>query len=164
MKPVLRTKVLGIGPNREHGLRGCLEQQIVDHGLVLIGDIRDCRGQGEDLMEVLDRQQFGLAGGKPFARRRALALRAVPVHTAVIGDGHVAAGAILATLDVAAERCRAAVLDGAHDLELAKTYMAAIGLAPCGPVAAENIRNLQRLAGHRSLRLNRPSCACPGAA
>ena len=105
-------KVLGIGPNGQHGLGGCLEQQIVDDSLVLVSDVRDCFGQGEDLMEVWRRQQFGLAGGKPLPRRRALALRAVAVHTAVIGDGHVAAGAVLATLDVAAERCRAAVLDG----------------------------------------------------
>ncbi len=129
---------------------------------VLIGDVRDWRGQGEDLMEVRHRQKLGFAGGKPFACRRALALRAVPVHTTVIGDGHVAAGAVLASRDMAAERCRAAVLDGTHHFELAEAHMAAIGSAPCSPVAAEDIRNLQRRAGHRSLRLKRPSClACP---
>ncbi len=79
-----RAKVLWIGPDRQHGLRRSLEQQIVDNGLVLVGDIRDCLGQGEDLMEVLHRQQFGLAGGKPLPRRRALTLRAVAIRTAII--------------------------------------------------------------------------------
>ena len=149
-------KMLGIGPDGQHGLRRSVEQQIVDNGLVLVGDIRDCPRQGEDLMEVLHRQQFSLAGGKPLPRRRALALRTVAVGTTIIRDGHVPAGAVLAARDMAAESRRAAVLDGAHDLELAKTYVTAIGLAPSGPVATENIRNLQRWAGHRSLRLSPP--------
>ena len=55
-------KMLGIGPDGQHGLRRSVEQQIVDNGLVLVGDIRDCPRQGEDLMEVLHRQQFSLAG------------------------------------------------------------------------------------------------------
>ena len=56
-------KMFQIGADDEHGLGGSLEQQIVDDGLVLIGEVRDCLGQGEDLMEDLNRQQFGLAGG-----------------------------------------------------------------------------------------------------
>src|SRR5208337_5603352 len=36
----------------------------------------------------------------------------VSVHTAVIGDGRVPAGAVLASRDMTSERCRAAVLDG----------------------------------------------------
>src|ERR1700758_1757738 len=35
------TEVLGIGWDRQHGLRGGFEQQVVDHGLVLISDIGD---------------------------------------------------------------------------------------------------------------------------
>ena len=47
-------------------------------------------------MEVLHRQQFGLAGGKPLPRRSPLALRAVAVRTAIIGDGRKPARAVLA--------------------------------------------------------------------
>ena len=60
-------------------------------------------------MEVADRQQVGLALGKPRPRRRALALRAVPVAAGVVGDAPLAA--VLAGLDVTAERRGAAVLD-----------------------------------------------------
>jgi hypothetical protein len=38
-------EVLGIGGNGEHRLGGDLEQQIVDDGLVLIGDGADLSGQ-----------------------------------------------------------------------------------------------------------------------
>ena len=107
-----RAKMFRIGADDEHRLGGGLEQQIVDDGLVLIGEVRDCLGQGEHLMEVRNRQQFGLAGGKPLPRRSPLTLRAVPVAAAVIGDGRVAAGLVFAARNMAAERRRAAVLDG----------------------------------------------------
>ena len=66
MKPMLAPRCLG-SADREHGLGRGLEQEIVDDGLVLVGNIRDGRGQGEDLMEVLHGQQLSLTGGKPFA-------------------------------------------------------------------------------------------------
>jgi hypothetical protein len=42
-----------------------------------------------------------------------------------------------------AERCRPAVLDRRHHLELAEADMAGVGLAPRRSMAAEDIRNLQ---------------------
>src|SRR5258708_8109753 len=65
------------------------------------------------------------------------------VAARVIGDLRVGAFLVLAARDVAAERCRAAVLDRRHHLELAEAHMAGIGLAPCRSMAAEDIRNLQ---------------------
>src|SRR5215831_16951470 len=56
---------------------------------------------------------------------------------------------------MAAEGCRAAVLDRRHDLELAEADMAGIGRTPCRPVVAEDIRDLQRRTGHRRGRLRR---------
>ena len=75
-------------------------------------------------------------------RSRALALRTVPITTRVVGDRRI--GAVLAARDMAAEGCRAAVLDRRHHLELAEAYMAGIGPAPCRAVAAEDVRDLQR--------------------
>jgi hypothetical protein len=75
------TEVLGIGGDREQSLGRGAEQQIVDHRLVLVGDRSNLSGQGEDQVEVADRQQIGLAGGKPVLRRRALALGAMAVAT-----------------------------------------------------------------------------------
>jgi hypothetical protein len=37
VKPILNAEVLGIGRNRAHCLRGSLEQEIVDDGLILVG-------------------------------------------------------------------------------------------------------------------------------
>ena len=60
----------------------------------------------------------------------------------VVGDAGVRA--VLAALDVPAERRRAAALDPRHDLQLAQAYVAGIGSAPCRSVVAEDIRDLQR--------------------
>ena len=47
-----------------------------------------------------------------------------------------------------APHARRAALDGAHHLELVKAHAAAVGIAPCGPVAAEDVRDLQTWPGH----------------
>src|SRR5215831_4689363 len=73
------TQVLGIGRDGDHGLGRGLEQDVVDHGLVVVGDVGDLGRQREDDVEVRNRQQLFLALGKPLARRRSLALRAMPV-------------------------------------------------------------------------------------
>src|SRR3974377_2545671 len=49
---------------------------------------------------------------------------------------------------MAAERCRSAVLDGAHHFELPKADMAAITRTPCGAGAAEDVRDLKQWPGH----------------
>ena len=49
------------------------------HALVLVGDVAEFGRQRVDDMEILDRQQLGLALGEPPARGSALALGAMPV-------------------------------------------------------------------------------------
>ena len=56
--------------------------------------------------------------------------------------------AVVAAQNMAAERRRATALDRTHDLELAKAHVAAVGIAPSGPVVAEDVRNLQSWTGH----------------
>ena len=70
-----RAEVLGIRRDRQHRLRCRLEQQVVDQRLVVERDVGDLGGQREHDVEVADRQQVGLALGKPCTRGRALALR-----------------------------------------------------------------------------------------
>ena len=84
-------EVPGIGGDREQRLGRGAEQQVVDHRLVLIGDVGDLGRQREDDVEVADRQQIGLARGEPVPCRRALALGAMPVAAGVVGDAAVAA-------------------------------------------------------------------------
>ncbi len=52
----LGAEVLGIGGDGEHGLGARLEQDAVDHRLVLIRDVCDLGRQGEDEMVVGDGQ------------------------------------------------------------------------------------------------------------
>ena len=56
--------------------------------------------------------------------------------------------AVLAARDMTAERCRAAVLDRRHHLQLAEADMAGIGPTPRRAVAAEDVRDLQRWTRH----------------
>ena len=139
-------EVLWVGRDGDQGLGRCLEQQVVDDGLVLVGDVGDGRRQREHDMIVRHRQQIGLARGQPVLCRRALALRAMPVAAGIVRD--LAVRALLAARDMTAERRRAAVLDRRHHLQLAEADMAGIGPAPCRAVAAEDVRDLQRWTRH----------------
>jgi len=58
-----------------------------------------------------------------------------------------------------APHARRAALDGAHHLELVKAHAAAVGIAPCGPVAAEDVRDLQTWPGHAGGLRPRSDCS-----
>ena len=105
-----RAEMLGIGGDGERGLGGGLEQQIVDHGLVLVGEVAQRGRQGIHDMEVWHRQQLGLARGQPLPRGGALTFGAMAVAARIIGDEGMRA--VLAARDMAAKRRRAAALDG----------------------------------------------------
>ena len=63
--------------------------------------------------------------------------------------------AVLAALNVAAERRRAAALDCRHHLELVEADVTDIGSTPRRPVIAEDIRDLQLRTKHYRGRLGR---------
>ena len=108
-------------------------------------------GQREHHMVIGQRQKLGLAVGEPLARRGPLTLRAVPVAAGVVADDGVAA--VFASRNMAAKLRRAAGFDGGHRFQLAEAYMPGVGLAPGGPVAAEDVRNLKRGTRHGPRRL-----------
>ncbi len=56
-----RAEVLRVGPDGKQSLGGGLEQEVVDDGLVLIGDVANVGGHGEHDVEVRHRQEFSLA-------------------------------------------------------------------------------------------------------
>ena len=60
-----RAEMARVGGDRQHRLRRRSEQQVVDRGLVVEGDVGDLGGEREDHVEVADRQQVGLACGEP---------------------------------------------------------------------------------------------------
>ena len=127
-------------------VRSGLEQDVVNHGLVLIGDVADRFGQSEDHVEVGHLQQLGLACLQPVLGGRSLALRAMAVAAGVVGD--LGVGAVRACCHVAAERRRTTALDGRHDFQLAEAHVTGVGCTPGGPVGAEDIRDLQGWTGH----------------
>ena len=61
-------EMLRVGRDGEERLGGGPEQQVVDHGLVLEGDRRDRRRQGEDDVVVGHGQQIGLPLREPGLR------------------------------------------------------------------------------------------------
>ena len=115
-QPDLGAEVLGIGGDDAQRLGRRLEQDGVDHGFVLEGDLGDRRRHGEDDMEVRHRQQIGLAVRQPLGTGQPLALRAMPVAAGIIRDADLAAA--VALLNVSAQGCRAAGFDCAHDAAL----------------------------------------------
>src|SRR6516164_6161359 len=141
-----RAEVPGVGGDGEQRFGGGTEQQVVDHRLVLVGDRSDLGWQRENDVEIADRQQIGLAGCKPILCLRTLTLWAMTVAARVVGDAAVAA--IFAALDMTAEGCRAALLNGRHDLELSQAHMPGIGSAPVGSMAMKDVCDLEPRAAH----------------
>ena len=137
-----RTQLLGIGSDGQHGLRGGLEQQVVEQSLVVERDGGDLGGQREHEVEIADRQQVGLARGEPGPRGGALALGAVAVAAGVVGDPPMAA--VGAGLDVPAQRGGATVLDRRHDLELMQAQVPGMGGPISRPGSTEDVGNLER--------------------
>jgi len=139
-------KMLRIGSDGEQRFGRRAEQQVIDDCLVLVSDWGDLGGQCENDVEIADRQQIGLAGRQPIRRRRALTFWAMAVAARVVSDAAVAA--VLAALDMPAERSRAALLDCRHHLELIQAHMPGIGSAPVGSMATEDVCDLQPSAAH----------------
>src|SRR5271168_132875 len=136
-----------ISGDRAQRLRYRPEQDIVDHGLVLEGDCGERIRYGEHHVEVRRVEQFRLAVLEPLRAREPLAFGAVPVATGVVGDALVAAA--VAALDVAAERRGAAAFDRADGTALCGGQRCAVPLTIGFPVAAEDVRHLRPLPGHK---------------
>ena len=128
------------------------EEQAVDDGLVLDGDLGDGRGDGEDDVEVLGGQQVRAATFEPLGAGQRLAGGTVAVAAGIVPDAPMAA--VVALLDVAAERGGAALLDGRHHATLGRRQdgsdLGSEGVA----VAAEDLPHGEGGARHdrRSLR------------
>jgi hypothetical protein len=77
-------------------------QETVDRLLVLESDLSRRRRQGEDDVEVGNRQQLSLTSGEPLRARRPLTLPAMAVSARVVNDA--GEPAIVAALDMTTER------------------------------------------------------------
>src|SRR5262249_49133223 len=135
----LGTEMLGILGNGLERLGRGLEQKPIDHLLVLVGNSGDLLRQREDYVEVLDRQQIGLARFQPSVGGRALARRAMSVPAAAVRD--LGEPAVPAARTVSPQPRHTARLDRCHHATLATIEVAGIGLAIDLTVAAEDIRH-----------------------
>jgi hypothetical protein len=137
--------------SRDAGQRlgGGSEQDRIDHGFVMEGDLADRRRQREDDMKVRYRQQFGFALRQPLRACRPPALWAMAIAAGIVGDAGRATTSAL--LDMAAQGGRAARRDGRHDAPLDAARTTGPQLPECFAMAAENVRHLQsRCHGSRS--------------
>ena len=118
-----------------------VEQDAIDYGLIVEGDLGDLGRHGEHDVEIGYRQQIGLTIGQPSFASRALALGAMPIAAAV--ERHAGMCAILTSLDMTAKRCRPAKLDRGHDATFHAAEMAVMGNAIVMTMAPKNVRHLQ---------------------
>ena len=142
----LGAEVGRVGGDPAQGLGRGMEQDVVDHRLVLEGDDGDLVRHREDDVEVGSIEQLRLAVRQPLGAGEGLALGAVPVAAGVVGDALVAA--VITLLDMAAERGRPAEFDRAHGVALHGGQRTPVLLPVCLAVAAEHVRHLQGTARH----------------
>src|SRR5258706_4529969 len=74
-----RAQMLRIGGDRQQRLGRNIEQQAIDHSLVLVCDVGDRRRQREYHVVVLHWQKIGLPRIEPALGRTALTLRAMAI-------------------------------------------------------------------------------------
>ena len=62
-----RAEALGIACDRERRLGCRFHQQVIDHALVLVGDVTQLTRQRVDDVKIRNRQELGFAVGEPSA-------------------------------------------------------------------------------------------------
>jgi hypothetical protein len=115
------------------------EEDAVNRLFVLISEGGNLLGQGEDDVEILGFQKFGLTVFQPVGAGEGLALGTVSIGTGVIGRALVAAAVTL--LQMTAQSGSAAEFDVAHHPPLRLRERWGMFLPVGRPVAAEDIRH-----------------------
>ncbi len=135
------SEVFGIGPERQQRIRDRAEQSVVQRLLVELEErVEQLVGDGEDEVEVGHGQKLILALLEPLLAIEPLTLRAVAVATRVVTLGHDTAS--VADVEMPAERCGSAQLDGPHHPLLADGKP--VGVMPVGiAIAAQDVGHLQ---------------------
>jgi hypothetical protein len=95
-KTDLRTEVFWVAGDFEKGFRAGTKQEIVKDLFILQHQRSQAIGQSEDHVHVASGEQFSLTRRDPAIPSGRLTLRAVPISTAIEGDGAMpAAGAFI---------------------------------------------------------------------
>ena len=142
-------EMLGVGGDGPEGSRGGGEQGAVDGALVLQCQRRQLGGQGEDDVEIGDRQQVCATILQPGGALLRLALRTVAIAARVVRYAEFTTG--IASIDVAAELGGTASCEVAHDALLGLRHPQA-GHAPVGSgQGTDDVGHLEGWLGHGSL-------------
>jgi len=128
-----------VGRKGLQGLGGALKQQPRQGDGVIAAEAQQRLGEREDDMEVLDRQQLQLPCLHPGGALRAAALGAFAIAAGVVTDRLVSA--VIAAVQVPAERLGATELDGPQRLRLLRTQR--VRSAVVIPVASEDIGDFE---------------------
>ncbi len=137
----LGPEVLGIGGDLSQGGGGGLEQEAVDHPRVLQGDRVERRGQGEDDVEIRDRQEFRFAGLRPVGGGVCLTLGAVAIAAGVVGDPPVPAP--VAGFDMAAQRRGPTGRDVAQGVALLGPERVPVPVEEGVPMASDDVGDFE---------------------
>ena len=126
-------------PEGEQRVGGCAEEQRVDHARIALRERVHVVRQGEDHVEIGNRQQVGAPRREPPLGGERLTLRTMPIATGVVGDPNGAAA--VTRLLMAAERGGAADRDGPQGsvLHRREPVRASIGVA----MVTDNVRQVE---------------------
>jgi len=113
----LGSKMPRIAGDLKQGLSAGAKEQVIDQPLVLQCERGQFPRQGEDGMDIACRQQFPFTRLEPAEARVALAPRAMPVSTRVVGDGSRMSAAS-AAIAMSAQRGGATAHDGQQHLQI----------------------------------------------
>src|SRR6266581_1126609 len=130
----------GQSPSRD------VEENAVNHFLVLTGDRGDLLWHREHDVKMRYLQEFGLAVLDPLRSSQRLALWAVPIPATVEAIPLMAT--LIASLEVATEGRRSTQFDCGHDAPLRRGHRRAMLFSVSCAVAAEEVRHFQLRAIH----------------
>lgn len=137
----LRPQVLGIYGDLTECCSAALEQQVVDGSLVLQGKRSQIMGKREDHMRVADAEKLSGTSREPFVAGVGLALWAMPVSAREEGDDAMPTSGAL--IEVTAERCCTAVLDGPQHFDLLPTQVRLVSLDEAVARGTDDVGDLQ---------------------
>ena len=145
-----RAKVLRISRGDPDRLRSRFEKNAVDDSFVVERDLGDLGREGEDDVEIRDRQELFLAISEPLSPGQSLTLRTVTVAARVVGMTDMAT--VGAMLGVAAKHCGSASFDRRHDAAFNPAKMTVVLMTVLGAVTVKDIRHLDERAQNEASR------------
>src|SRR6516165_9895540 len=108
--------MLGIGCDGAQGLGSGVEQNAIDHLLVLVGDAGNLFRHRKDHMKVLGMEKFSAAIFEPFSAGKGLAFWAMPIRARVVSIALMAAP--VALFEMTTQNGGAADFDRSHHAAL----------------------------------------------